>query len=124
MGAFQYVAVDPRGKEQKGVLEGDSARHVRQLLRERSLMPVQIDEVECHALSLRQRGCRASPRRSRSASHRVRPTTGDQSPAKPSSLAGSPVFREQVVTAAMNNLSGAAISSAASRYNGKIHPIR
>jgi len=46
MGAFQYVAVDRRGKEQKGVLEGDSARHVRQLLRERSLTPVQIDAVE------------------------------------------------------------------------------
>jgi general secretion pathway protein F len=46
MGAFQYVAVDARGKEQKGVLEGDSARHVRQLLRERSLTPVEIDEVE------------------------------------------------------------------------------
>ena len=46
MGAFQYVALDARGKEQKGLLEGDSARHVRQLLRERSLTPVQIDEVE------------------------------------------------------------------------------
>ena len=49
MGAFQYVAVDPRGKEQKGVLEGDSPRHVRQLLRERALMPLQIDEVESRA---------------------------------------------------------------------------
>jgi len=46
MGAYQYVAVDPRGKEHKGVLEGDTARHVRQLLRDRELMPVQIDEVE------------------------------------------------------------------------------
>ena len=46
MGAFQYVAVDPRGKEKKGVLEGDSARHVRQLLRERALLPVQVDQVE------------------------------------------------------------------------------
>ena len=46
MGAFQYVAVDPRGKEKKGVLEGDSARHVRQLLRERELLPVQVDQVE------------------------------------------------------------------------------
>jgi general secretion pathway protein F len=46
MGAFQYVALDARGKEQKGLLEGDSARQVRQLLRERSLTPVQIDEVE------------------------------------------------------------------------------
>jgi general secretion pathway protein F len=46
MGAYQYVAVDPRGKEHKGVLEGETARHVRQLLRDRELMPVQVDEVE------------------------------------------------------------------------------
>jgi general secretion pathway protein F len=46
MGAYQYVAVDPRGKEHKGVLEGETARHVRQLLRDRELLPVQVDEVE------------------------------------------------------------------------------
>jgi general secretion pathway protein F len=46
MGAFQYVAVDAGGKEHKGVLEGDTARHVRQLLRERALLPVEIAEVE------------------------------------------------------------------------------
>ena len=45
MGAFQYVAVDPSGKEKKGVLEGDTARHVRQLLRERKLLPVDVTEV-------------------------------------------------------------------------------
>jgi general secretion pathway protein F len=46
MGAFQYVAVDPRGKEHKGVLEGDTPRHVRQLLRERKLLPVEVAEVK------------------------------------------------------------------------------
>jgi general secretion pathway protein F len=46
MGAFQYLALDAGGKEHKGVLEGDTARHVRQLLRERKLMPVEIAEVE------------------------------------------------------------------------------
>ena len=46
MGAFQYVAVDAGSKEHKGVLEGDTARHVRQLLRERALLPVEIAEVE------------------------------------------------------------------------------
>ncbi|MFO7285555.1 MAG: type II secretion system inner membrane protein GspF [Gammaproteobacteria bacterium] len=46
MGAYQYVAVDPNGKEHKGVLEGDTARHVRQLLRERQLLPVEVTEVE------------------------------------------------------------------------------
>jgi general secretion pathway protein F len=46
MGAFQYVALDEGGKEHKGVLEGDTPRHVRQLLRDRRLMPVEIAEVE------------------------------------------------------------------------------
>lgn len=46
MGAFQYVAVDAAGKEYKGVLEGDTAKHVRQLLRERKLLPVEVAEVE------------------------------------------------------------------------------
>ena len=46
MGAYQYVAVDAGGKEHKGVLEGDTARHVRQMLRERQLLPVEVDEVE------------------------------------------------------------------------------
>jgi general secretion pathway protein F len=46
MGAYQYVAVDPGGKEHRGVLEGDTPRHVRQLLRDRQLLPVEIAEVE------------------------------------------------------------------------------
>lgn len=46
MGAYQYVALDAGGRERKGVLEGDTARHVRQLLREQQLMPVAVDEVE------------------------------------------------------------------------------
>lgn len=46
MGAFQYLALDEGGREHKGVLEGDTPRHVRQLLRERKLLPVEIEEVE------------------------------------------------------------------------------
>jgi general secretion pathway protein F len=45
MGAFQYVAVDSGGKRRKGVIEGDTARQVRQLLRERSLLPVEVNEI-------------------------------------------------------------------------------
>jgi len=45
MGAFEYVAVDASGRERKGVIEGDTPRHVRQLLREQGLLPVAVDEV-------------------------------------------------------------------------------
>jgi general secretion pathway protein F len=46
MGAYQYVAVDNLGKEKKGVLEGDTPRQVRQILREKSLIPVQVSKVK------------------------------------------------------------------------------
>ncbi len=45
MGAFEYVAVDAAGRDRKGVIEGDTARHVRQLLREQALLPVEVKEV-------------------------------------------------------------------------------
>ena len=45
MGAFEYTAVDAGGKERKGILEGDTARQVRQLLRERQLLPIAVTEV-------------------------------------------------------------------------------
>ncbi len=45
MGAFEYVAVDAAGRERKGVIEGDTARHVRQLLRDQSLLPVSVNEI-------------------------------------------------------------------------------
>lgn len=45
MGAFEYVALDKAGKESKGLLEGDTAKHVRQVLRERQLLPIQVTEI-------------------------------------------------------------------------------
>jgi general secretion pathway protein F len=45
MGAFEYVALDPFGKESKGLIEGDTPKHVRQLLRDRKLLPVRVTEV-------------------------------------------------------------------------------
>jgi general secretion pathway protein F len=43
--AFEYTALDSGGKATKGVIEGDTARHVRGLLRERSLLPTSVSEV-------------------------------------------------------------------------------
>ena len=42
MAAFDYQAVDGRGKNKKGVIEGDTPRHVRNLLREQGLMPIEV----------------------------------------------------------------------------------
>ncbi|WP_454255009.1 GspF family T2SS innner membrane protein variant XcpS [Pseudomonas sp. Marseille-Q8238] len=45
MAAFSYIALDNKGRQQKGVLEADSARQVRQLLREKQLAPLQVDAM-------------------------------------------------------------------------------
>ena len=45
MGAYEYVAMDHAGKQSKGLLEGDTPKHVRQILRDRKLLPVSVTEV-------------------------------------------------------------------------------
>jgi len=45
MGAFEYTALDQRGKEKKGVLEGDAPRQIRTQLRDRGLTPLDVREV-------------------------------------------------------------------------------
>ncbi len=42
MAAFEYSVLDAQGREKKGVIEGDSARQVRQLLRDKGMMPLNI----------------------------------------------------------------------------------
>lgn len=44
MSAFEYTAIDSKGREQRGVLEGDNSRQVRQKLREQNLTPLTVDE--------------------------------------------------------------------------------
>jgi general secretion pathway protein F len=43
MGAYHYKALDNEGKLVKGVIEGDSERHIRQQLRSRKLKPVEVN---------------------------------------------------------------------------------
>ncbi len=45
MAAYEYTALDVAGRERRGILDGDSARQVRQLLRDQSLLPVTVTEV-------------------------------------------------------------------------------
>ncbi|WP_417358392.1 type II secretion system inner membrane protein GspF [Gallaecimonas pentaromativorans] len=44
MAAFEYVALDAKGKQKKGVLEADSPRAARSALRDQGLMPVSLAE--------------------------------------------------------------------------------
>ncbi|CAM2831759.1 type II secretion system inner membrane protein GspF [Vibrio neptunius] len=45
MAAFEYKALNKKGKTQKGVIEGDNARQVRARLKEQGLMPVEVSET-------------------------------------------------------------------------------
>ncbi|TVT83251.1 type II secretion system inner membrane protein GspF [Pseudomonas sp. H3(2019)] len=46
MPGFEYRAQDRSGRQSRGVLEADSPRHARQLLRERGLLPSHVDEAK------------------------------------------------------------------------------
>ena len=43
MAAFEYRALDGRGKEKKGLLEADTAKQIRQQLRDKGLMPIAVE---------------------------------------------------------------------------------
>ncbi len=45
MPAFQYAALDDRGRQRKGLIEADTPRMARQVLRERGLNPLGVEEV-------------------------------------------------------------------------------
>ena len=49
MSAFEYTALDKKGREKKGIVEGDSARLIRQQLREKNLVPLTVIEVKKQA---------------------------------------------------------------------------
>lgn len=45
MPAFEYVALDVRGHEKKGVIEGDNAKQIRHQLREKKWIPVEVKPI-------------------------------------------------------------------------------
>ncbi len=45
MGVFSYAVLDSVGKQHKGSLEADNARHARQLLRDRGMVPLDVLEM-------------------------------------------------------------------------------
>ena len=51
MGAYEYQALDVRGRTRKGVSSGDSARQVRQQLRDKGLTPMNVVAVADDSVS-------------------------------------------------------------------------
>lgn len=51
MPAYQYIALTKTGSDAKGVIEADSERQARQLLRDQNLIPTWIQPLAQHALS-------------------------------------------------------------------------
>lgn len=49
MAAFEFLALDEQGRQKKGVLEADSSRQARQLLRERKLVPLDVKPATTRA---------------------------------------------------------------------------
>ena len=45
MAAFEYKAVDAKGKNKKGLIEADTAKQVRQQLREKGLVPLEVNQA-------------------------------------------------------------------------------
>lgn len=55
MAGFSYEALDARGHRQRGVLESDTARQARSVLRERGLLPVAVTPIETEKTERRMR---------------------------------------------------------------------
>lgn len=43
MAAFHYIAINSKGEKQKGTMEAESAKHARQLLRDKNLTPLSVE---------------------------------------------------------------------------------
>ncbi len=56
MAAFEYKALDKKGKSKRGVIEGDNARQVRAKLKEQGLVPVEVSETRQKANKQRNHG--------------------------------------------------------------------
>ena len=56
MAIFAYKALDKQGKNKKGVIEADSQKQARQLLREQGLMPIEMNESDDKKSSKKKTG--------------------------------------------------------------------
>lgn len=67
MAAFNYIAVNTAAKEQKGVIEAESEKHARQLLRDKTLVPIRVTPAQTKKIGKEQKATLFSRKQSLSA---------------------------------------------------------
>src|SRR3989475_8061356 len=65
MSGFEYSALEATGRETRGVIEADTVRHARSLLRERGLAPLTVESIRAAAVQSGRRERFSRPRLSR-----------------------------------------------------------
>ena len=60
MPAFEYQALNARGRQKKGIIEADTQRHARSLIREKGLLPTEVKQLENKSQESKQRASAAS----------------------------------------------------------------
>jgi general secretion pathway protein F len=53
MPAFEYQALNPKGHKKQGIIEGDTAKRARQLLRDQGLAPISINQIQKKASNIK-----------------------------------------------------------------------
>ncbi|MGA8259240.1 MAG: type II secretion system inner membrane protein GspF [Arenicellales bacterium] len=115
MGAFEYQALDPKGRTRKGISQGDSARHVRQLLREQGLVPLAVVGVQEDRSPAGGQGAPGSKRRARIATNELAVITRQFA-----TLLASGLTIEETLTALVNQAEGHQVKSVLSGIRAQV----
>ena len=115
MGAFEYQALDPKGRTRKGISQGDSARHVRQLLREQGLVPLAVTGVQEDRSPAGGQGGAGSKRRARIATNELAVITRQFA-----TLLASGLTIEETLTALVNQAEGHQVKSVLSGIRAQV----
>ena len=115
MGAYEYQALDPRGRTRKGVSQGDSARHVRALLREQGLVPLSVTGVQEERTRIGAGSSSARRRRARISNNELAVITRQFA-----ILLASGLTVEETLSALVNQAEGHQVKSVLSGIRGQV----
>lgn len=115
MGAFEYQALDPKGRTRKGVSQGDSARHVRQILRDQGLVPMSVTGVQEDRLAAGRRFTGARTRRARITTNELAVITRQFA-----TLLSSGMTVEETLSALVNQAEGHQVKSVLSGIRAQV----